>query len=149
MHINCQGFSALVDYKSQPCAKYHSIVNERNDLLHGNFAIEKLSFGTVHFNDKVPVFIEYPTFWDRSFGVELAAAGFDRIDEELETIESFIEYLLSLLQPSVREHIEIIMAKRDLGLNAKTGRIGVLFPDTLVDMRMGPKAEVETPGVDG
>lgn len=149
LHINCQGFASAVDYTSEPCAKYHSIVNERNDLLHGNFAIEKLSFGTVHFNAKVPVFIEYPTFWDRSFGVELAAVGFDRIEEELGTIESFIEYLLSLLQPSVREHIETIMAKRDLGLNAKTGRIGVLFPDTLVDMRMGPKPEAETSGGDG
>ncbi|RHW19561.1 hypothetical protein C2846_18155 [Pseudomonas jilinensis] len=149
LHINCQGFASPVDYTSQPCSKYHSIVNERNDLLHGNFAIEKLSFGTVHFNNKVPVFIEYPTFWDRSFGVELAAVGFDRIDDELRTIESFIEYLLSLLQPSVREHIEIVMAKRDLGLNAKTGRIGILFPDRLVDMRAGPKTATEDSDADG
>jgi hypothetical protein len=149
LHINCNGFAAPVDYTSEPCSKYHSIVNERNDLLHGNFALEKLRFDTVHFRGNVPIFIEYPTFWDRSFGVELAAVGFDRVDDEIKAVDSFINYLLSLLVPSVREHVEIIMSKRDLGFNEKTGRAGVLFPDNLVDFRIGPVSPMNDPVADG
>ncbi|WP_157302221.1 hypothetical protein [Thauera phenylacetica] len=60
LHINCIGFSAPVDWSSAPCATYNSVVNERNDLLHGNVVLDKLKFDEVFFNGTVPVFKQYP-----------------------------------------------------------------------------------------
>ena len=34
----------------------------------------------------------------------------------------------------MREHVKLILAKYDLGLNKKTGCMGILFPDWLVDI---------------
>jgi hypothetical protein len=41
------------------------------------------------------------------------------------------------------------MSKRDLGFNEKTGRAGVLFPDNLVDFRIGPVSPMNDPVADG
>lgn len=42
LSLNCVGFEREVDYKHDAFEAYHSLVNERNDLLHGNVVVEKL-----------------------------------------------------------------------------------------------------------
>ncbi|MCC6140408.1 MAG: hypothetical protein IT389_07310 [Nitrospira sp.] len=134
LHLNCNGFASSIDYSHETCRTYHSLVNERNDLLHGNVAIDKLRFNEVYFHGSVPVFNEYRSMWERSIGVEIQAVGFDKLFEEVRVIERFIEYVLDCLQPSIKKEIERASRKRDLGFNEKTGRFGILFPDHLVDM---------------
>ena len=36
LHMTCVGFEKPIDYTSPACKAYHTLVNERNDLLHGN-----------------------------------------------------------------------------------------------------------------
>ena len=36
LHLNCNGFSSNVDYTAEECKKFQTLMNERNDLLHGN-----------------------------------------------------------------------------------------------------------------
>jgi hypothetical protein len=140
LHHNCVGFSQPIDYSDKACGNYHSLVNERNDLLHGNVVIEKLQFNEVYFHGKVPVFKDYRSMWERSLGVEVNAVGLDRLTAELQVIDEFVVYVLSCLDPDVREQIERIMQNRDLGHNKDTNRIGILFPGHLVDMRLVMKA---------
>lgn len=135
LHLNCVGFQKPIDFSSAVCKKYHSFINERNDLLHGNVIIEKLRFNEVYFNRKVPVFQEYKTMWDRSVGVELKAFGYERLQEEVQIVDEFVSYVLSCLHSNVREGVERAMRTRDLGINEKTGGLGILFPNHLVDMR--------------
>ena len=140
LHLTCIGFARPVDYSHTACGNYHSLVNERNDLLHGNVVIEKLRFNEVYFNGRVPIFKDYRSMWERSLGVEVSAVGLDRLTAELRVIDEFVAYVLSCLQPDVREQIERIMQNRDLGLNKDTGRIGILFPGHLVDMQLVMRA---------
>lgn len=136
LHLNCIGFAKSVDYASAECRAYHSLVNERNDLLHGNVVLDKLSFNEVFFHGKVPVFKTYRSMWERTVGVESKAVGLDRIQDEVATVDAFIDYLTNCLRPEVKKQIERMTEKLDLGWNQKTGRIGILFPDHLVDMQM-------------
>lgn len=53
LHTNCIGFSKPVDYSNDSCKAYHTLVNERNDLLHGNVVIDKLKFSEVYFLGKI------------------------------------------------------------------------------------------------
>ena len=144
LHISTEAFARPVDYSAPACAAYHSLVNDRNDLLHGNVVLEKLQFGDVYFNGNVPVFTDYHSFWDRSRGVELSAVGFDKVSEEIKVVDAFIEYVLSCMRPEVQESMRTLMASRDLGFRHATGRVGVLFPEVLVDIRAGPKREQGT-----
>ena len=135
LHINCFGFESAIDYSSTECKRFHTLMNERNDLLHGNVEVNKLTIGNVYFNDKVPLFLQYEDFWDKSIGVSLKSVKFDQVSNSKETVDCFIQYILSKLKPEIKEHIEIIMDKGLLGFNHKSGRIGILFPDHMVDFR--------------
>lgn len=133
LHLTCLGFERPVDYTHDFCKAYHTLVNERNDLLHGNVVLEKLKFNDVFFNGRVPVFKQYRSMWERSVGVEIQAVGLHRLEKEVETVENFTAYLKSCLNDNMREQFERIAQMRDLGLNSGNGRIGVLFPGHLVD----------------
>lgn len=135
LSLNCLGFAKPIDYADPACGRYHSLVNERNDLLHGNVVIDKLKFNEVFFKGKIPIFKEYRSMWQRSVGVEIHAVGLDHVLDELTTVQNFIEYVLSCTLDDLRPHIERLLTTRDLGLNESNGRIGVLFPSWLVDFR--------------
>lgn len=142
--ISCVGFASHPDYKTEACRKYHSLVNERNDLLHGNVVINKLEFNEVYFFGTVPIFRDYRSMWERALGVEMAAVGLDRVREEVETVQELIAYLTSCLDDDVREQVELLAERYELGLNNSTQRLGVLFPNWLVDFRavVEPRGDV-------
>jgi hypothetical protein len=136
LHINCLGFSKAVDYGHKACAGYHSLVNERNDLLHGNVVIEKLKFNELFFDGRIPVFKEYRSMWQRSLGVDLESVGLKGLEKEIQVVEELVNYVLSCLQEEARVHVGAMLEKSDLGLNVETGRSGILFPDYLVDIHL-------------
>lgn len=135
LHVNCIGFDSPIDYSSEECKRFHTLMNERNDLLHGNVEVNKLSIGDVFFNKKVPLFIQYEDFWDKSIGVSMQSVKLDSIHEDRAVVERFIQYVLSKLRVDIKEQVELIMDKGQLGFNHKTGRIGILFPEHMVDFR--------------
>jgi hypothetical protein len=135
LSINCEGFERTPDYTTDVCKQYHSLVNERNDLLHGNGAIEKLRFNEVYFAGTVPIFREYRTMWQRSLGMMVDAVGLPTVQSELTTVNNLIEYLESCLDQNHSEKVKAFTGSYELGLNKDTRRIGLLFPPWLVDFR--------------
>lgn len=133
LHINCIGFTQPVDWKHEACQNYNSIVNGRNDLLHGNIALNKLKFSEIFFNEKVPVFKKYETMWQQSIGVSINASGLKDVNDELLTVSTFIDYIYSCLDNKIKEQVQFMSEKRDLGLNKKNGMLGILLPDHLAD----------------
>jgi hypothetical protein len=142
LHITCLGFERPVDYTTPACKKFHTLINERNDLLHGNVSPEKQKFNDVYFKGRVPVFKEYRSLWDRTIAVDRDAVGILRLKDEIVTVQEFIDYLQSCLEPKAREVIQLIARKRDLA-KREDGRLGILFPDHLVDMRPSPASSNE------
>jgi hypothetical protein len=141
LSVNCSGFAQPIDYASRPCADFHSLFNERNDLLHGNVAIEKLKFNDVLFWGKVPIFKQYRTMWERTFGVEMKVIGLSEVEREVAVVENFIDYILGCLKDKTRDWVKFMLSKSHLGINHEDGRLGMLFSDMLVDFRPGPRAE--------
>lgn len=139
LHINCLGFERPIDYTHSACKNFHTLVNERNDLLHGNISPEKQKFNEVFFLGRVPVFKEYRSLWERTIAVDSKAVGLDRLSDEVATVKAFTDYLLSCLKPKTREMMAAIAEKRDLAKNHEDGRLGVLFTNHLVDSRPGPE----------
>ncbi|MDQ2070909.1 hypothetical protein [Natronospira bacteriovora] len=136
---NCVGFQSDVDYSHDSCRRYHSLVNERNDLLHGNVVIEKLKFNELYFNGRVPVFDSYASMWERAFGVSKKSVGLDLFHDERQIVEDFIEYVISCLEEKKQEEVRVFCACRDLGMSVDDGHLGILFSGQLVDTVPGPK----------
>jgi len=130
---NCKGFKQAPDYGSEPCKRYHSLVNERNDLLHGNVIIDKLRFNELYFYGRVPVFIEYSTMWERSFGVAHRSAGLEHVSGELAVVDGLVEYLLSCLDDKIKDQIRRLTDTFILGLCLDDGHLGILFSEQLID----------------
>ena len=137
LHLFCDYFEHGVDYSSEICKKLHSIFNDRNDILHGNFSIKSLTIGNVYFTEKTPIFREYSNFWDDSIGVDLSSVNYEELSIQFNVVMEFIKYVLSCIQPMVAEQISIIMNNKILGYNKKTNRYGKLFPEHVVDSFMG------------
>jgi hypothetical protein len=133
LHLTCTGFDRPVDYTHPICKAYHTLVNERNDLLHGNIVIDKLKFNEVFFCGKIPVFKQYRSMWERSVGVEIQAVGLHRLENEVEIVNDLITYIVSCLNEKIRKDFIQITQMRDLGMNSANGRIGILFPSFLSD----------------
>lgn len=137
LHMTCVGFEKPVDYASEACKAYHTLVNERNDMLHGNVVLEKIRFNDLYFNGTVPVFKQYRSLWERTVGVEIDAVGLRKLHQEVAVVKELISYLTTRLKPELRTQFERVSSTRDLGIKTGSGRIGILFPGHLVDMFPG------------
>lgn len=137
LHINCVGFKKTVEFSHDKCKKFNTLMNHRNDLLHGNVDPKKLDIGTVYFNGTVPVFTEYVDFWDQALGASLDAVKFDTIMDDYKTVKDFIDFIISHLDENTQELITYIIQKRELGFNAKNKRLAALFADIIHDFRLG------------
>lgn len=71
--------------------------------------------------------------WERTVGVDVEAVGLHRLQNEVKVVRDLVDYINSCLEPQVKKQMEMIAQRRDLGFNKKTGRIGILFADHLVD----------------
>lgn len=134
LSVTCIGFESQVDYKHAAFKAYHTLVNERNDLLHGNVVLDKLKFNEVYFNGRVPVFKQYRSLWERTVGVDIQAVGLHRLAHEIQVVDEMIAQLKSHLEPKTLLFIEQVSGVRDLALDERRGVFGVLFSRRLVDM---------------
>jgi len=137
LHMHCIGFERSVDLNDVACKKYRTLINDRNDTLHGNVSIEKLKFNDLYFCGTVPIFKEYRCLWDRSIGVDVAAVGLASLEEEIKAVDDFIQYVKSCLHEKSRYIVDVILNARHLGFREDTGAIAVLFSGPLADMRLG------------
>jgi len=142
LSMTCIGFESQVNYKHTAFKAYHTLVNERNDLLHGNVVLEKLKFNEVYFSGRVPIFKHYRSLWERTVGVDIQAVGLHRLANEIQVVDNMVAQLKIHLTPETRKLIEQVSEQRDLGLDEGRGKFGVLFSRRLVDM-FAPGVEVD------
>lgn len=133
LHINCKHFKKPVDWNSEVCGRYNTIVNARNDMLHGNVVPEKLKFSEIFFNGTVPVFKKYESMWQRGIGTSIDSAGIDKVTPDLTAVDDFILYVISCLEDKMQDLVLAMLARRDIGINKKDKRIGMLLPERIVD----------------
>ncbi|MDZ4129181.1 MAG: hypothetical protein U1E02_34160 [Hydrogenophaga sp.] len=134
LSITCIGFETQVDYKHAAFKAYHTLVNERNDLLHGNVVLEKLKFNEVYFSGRIPVFKQYRSLWERTVGVDIQAVGLHRLANEIQIVDNMVAQLKTHLTPATREFIEHVSEQRDLALDEGRGKFGVLFSRRLAEI---------------
>ena len=143
MHVDCYGFARGIDVSSSVWKKFHTLMNARNDLMHGNVAMDKLKFNDVYFLGKVPVFKTYRSMWERSVGLRKKSIGIAEVTDETKIVDDFCEHVMSCLDEKVRPGVELMCSRGELGINKENGRVGVLFPEHLVDARMVADRTVE------
>jgi len=131
--INCVGIEDKFDVKAEAIKAFLSVMAERNDLLHGNVRPEKITFETVYFDGTIPLFVEPHGLTKVSLLNSLKGIEPSKTMENMRAVEQFIAYILSCLSEDMKKEIDFCLQQRDLGWRQEAGRVGVLFPDYVVD----------------
>ena len=127
LHMNCQGFTKQIDSNANEFKQFHRLMNERNDILHGNTDPKRLAFRDVYFDHMIPLFPESLDFSTTVLRHSMVGIEADGTLQNVVTIRDFIEFVLGHMQPSIRMEVKQIMETRDPGWREETQRIGLLF----------------------
>ncbi|HEY8995487.1 MAG TPA: hypothetical protein VIM71_12535 [Lacunisphaera sp.] len=133
LNIHCQHFTMPVDWSAPECRALHTLMNRRNDYLHGNFNPDREAYGTVYFKGTVPIFADWRDFYDRAFGPYLRSFSAQSATEDLTIVEGFKSYVMSCVDPKAYSNLRRLTETIELGYRPEKHRIGLLFPGVLHD----------------
>jgi hypothetical protein len=134
MHLNCIGFVSQVKYDEwDACKRFHSMMNRRNDLLHGNVDPGLTTFDELYFEKKTPLYISFRDFSFFSYKATLLNATPEQALEDYQVVQDLASHILLCIDCKIREDIVRLVLSRDLGWDEGRQKVGILFPDHLVD----------------
>ena len=134
LHLNCNGFSKPVLDSDSAFKNFHSLMNNRNDFLHGNIDPTRLMFEDVYFDfNNIPLFKKDEGIIRKTMNNYLNNVEPEKANNDYETAKIFIDFVLKHLEEDIRKYIEHLLITRMPGYNNKTKKIGILFPNTLVE----------------
>lgn len=137
LHTLCVGFDIPVDWENEPvCKQFHSLMNKRNELLHGNINPFSNMFDTVYFDGYTPLFNEFRDIAFDTHEASIKGVEFDTVLKDYQVAQDFISYLLLCLRDDILEHVKVMMDKSYPGWDDKRKCLGVLFPDYAVNSLM-------------
>lgn len=134
LHLNCVGFEIAVPYDEwDACKKFHTMMMARNDMLHGNVDPRLTTFYEIYFEDKTPLFIEFQDFAFFSYKTSLLNATPEQAIDDYQTVQDLAAHILICLSDSVQGDVRRMVLTRELGWDAARKKVGILFPDHVVD----------------
>ncbi len=145
LHLKCIGFNCAVDYNNNDsCKEFQSIMNIRNEMLHGNVNPNTNHFDTVYFEGKIPLFAKFTSLAFDSYVASQTGIEFETLLKRYESIQNFISYILTCLELPIAEQVIDMLDEPFPGWNPKTHRLGKLFADKAVDFQvdMGKKMKI-------
>lgn len=143
LHMTCQGFIKPVDATDQRFKAFHSLMNGRNDLLHGNVDPLQLKYETVYFEGTIPLFTEFKDLSQLSLVKSLAQVEPSVALQDVATTTGFTELILESMHEKTREIVQAFMDTSDPGWREDNRRAGVLFSPVVVHTVMGPRSASE------
>ncbi len=129
LHMHCTCFPKQLDSQSSAFKNFHSLMNRRNDFLHGNIDPKKLAAEDVLFDQRfIPLFdrdegVIKKMMRNYCTGVEPSKAIAD-----FQVVSDFIELTLMAMDDFSLKFFVQLLDDRMPGINKKTKRLGVLFP---------------------
>lgn len=139
LHLYCDGFEKPVDGESERFKAFHTLMNGRNDFLHGNVDPTKLKYDTVYFDYRtLPIFEKRASFGELALSHRLIHVEPERALADIETVIKFIEAVLECIEPKRRTVVEGIMNSTSPGWRPDKGTVGMLFPEVIIHSVPGP-----------
>lgn len=146
----CQEFDRPIDHHDQRFKDFHTVMNQRNDLLRANIDPNKFGLGDVFFDANIYIGNESQGFTDREIlrvtrYVEPASALAD-----IAVAKDFVEFVLGHLKPGIADKVRMIMDCDQPGWDLTDKHVAVLFPNHLAEIFAFPDQDaISHPGSDG
>ena len=134
LHFYCDKFKRPIDSSSQSFKDFHTIMNSRNDFLHGNIDPKVLMFEDVYFDmEDTPLFKEDGGIISKTMNNYLKNVEPEKALDDYNKTLNFIQFLLEHLEPKIMKEIILLMSTRMPAINRKNDKIAVLFPGLLAE----------------
>ncbi|MED3917983.1 hypothetical protein [Priestia megaterium] len=133
LYFYCDYFMEKVDDNDIELKNFLSLMNSRNDFLHGNVDPLKFKSQEVFFDKNIPLFNDEKSLQNR---LGLDSIRYIEPKEALndtQIVRGFVNYLLSHIEPAARGNLEILMKDSRPGWREDTGKVGSLFPDNIAE----------------
>lgn len=132
LHINCNGFLKPVDAEDQRFKDFQTMMNSRNDFLHGNIDPTALMFEDVFFDmSDIPLFKEDSGIISKTVKNSLKNIEPELALNDYQVTMKFIAFILDHLKPEISDNLSYLMRTRMPAVNRKTNGIAILFPSGL------------------
>lgn len=133
LYFYCDHFIKKVEDEDIELKNFLSLMNSRNDFLHGNVDPLRFKSQEVYFDKNIPLFNDEKSLQNR--------LGLDSIRyiepaealNDIQVVREFIEYLLNHITPEARGKLEILMKDSRPGWREDVGEVGSLFPDKIAE----------------
>ena len=139
LHMTCRGFCRAVNFTDKAASRFQTLMNERNNLLHGNIDPNRFFVGPVFFDGYIPVFLNEDPVTHRLTNQMTKNVEPEKALDAFRVVEDFVDYLLSRLEIGFSEEMRFLAFKETFGYRKDTGRVGVLFPEHGADVILAKK----------
>ena len=141
LHVHCDGFQRPVNTDAQSFKDFQTLMNGRNDFLHGNVDPQRLAFEVMfvdafHADQTIPLFRDDRSFLARYLANALKFVEPETVLKDLDVVTRFIEHVLAHLTDEARARLTLLLRQDYLGRNELTGEIAQLFGDAVPEARM-------------
>lgn len=143
LHMTCQGFVKPVDASDPRFKSFHSLMNGRNDLLHGNVDPLQLKYETVYFEGTIPLFTEFKDLSQLSLVKSLAQVEPSVALQDVAIATGLTDLILESMHEKTRGVVQAFMDTSDPGWREDQKRAGILFPPVVIHTVMGPRSAGE------
>lgn len=137
LHMTCRGFKSQIDASADMFKRFQSLMNGRNDLLHGNIDPKALKYEVVHFDGMIPLPSRYEDIAQVALVNSLIHVKPDVALSDVDTVTRFIEFVLSHLEEDIRDGVEEFMKCPNPGWREDKRRPGVLFSPRIAHGMVG------------
>ena len=131
--LQCEGFASGIDGSEKEVRDFLTVMNSRNDFLHGNIDPQRLAFDEIFFDKHIPIFKEEQSFAQWGVVPLVRHVEPEAALKDVERVKCFVEFVLSRLRKPIQEHARMFLKDPYPGWREDTGRPGVLFSDMFVD----------------
>lgn len=134
LHMHCNGFEQGVTGTEDQFRDFLSLMDRRNDRLHGNIDPRKTTGEEIFFDlGNIPLFLKHQGFAELARSSALADLSVEEALADVRVVRSFVAFLLSLLEPGVNTCIKRAMEDLQLGFRRDSHTIGVILPHAHID----------------
>jgi hypothetical protein len=129
LHMNCTCFPQQLNCSGGAFKNFHTLMNGRNDVLHGNIVPKKLFVEDVWFDQRfIPLFQKDEGVIVKMLRNYCTHVEKDKAQADFQIVSDIIELILMGMDDDSMRLFMQIMGDRMPGINNKTGRLGTLFP---------------------
>jgi|GEM_PF-4675940 len=117
LHNTCFGFITPIDLSSKPIKDFFSVMNRRNDFLHGNIRPQKMKFETLYLDKQVMINLNEFELHDNIINNYNKMLLKDEVFNDFEIAEQLKTYILSCLDEQYRNNIQGCLSSRIFSSN--------------------------------